>query len=104
MLLVIPLASPSLPNIHVSMFMSADLQDEVQERARNAELKAAQKALAKEASPASQNRTSSISDDYEKPTTDSANGLPSLPYKDLPPLEPPPESPTPSSDLGSPDL
>lgn len=80
-------------------------QDEVQERARTAALKAAQKALGSE-TPTYNFRPPpvySARDEFEQNgSTSSAaegdNGLPSLPYKDLPPLDAPP------SQQGTPDL
>lgn len=80
-------------------------QDEVQERARTAALKAAQKALGSE-TPSYNSRPPPVyraRDEFEQNgSTSSAaegdNGLPSLPYTDLPPLDAPP------SQQGTPDL
>ncbi len=84
------------------------LQEEVQQRARSAAVKAAQKVLSVETSPEKPYQQSRTSTSFQKngsasSRSEDTNGLPSLPYEDLPPLTTPPERP-PSSDQGAPDL
>lgn len=80
-------------------------------------MRAAQKVLATEnsVSRAAPTQTSTVTYDDEPrngstvmesttSATEGANGLPSLPYDDLPPLDPPSTRPTPSSELGTPDF
>jgi hypothetical protein len=84
------------------------LQEEVQQRATSAAVKAARKALRVETSPEKPYQQSRTSTAFQKngsasSSSEDTNGLPSLPYKDLPPLTTPPERP-PSSDQGTPDF
>ncbi|KAH9541118.1 hypothetical protein CY35_14G043800 [Sphagnum magellanicum] len=85
-----------------------DFQEEVQQRARSAAVKAARKALSVETSPEKPYQQSRTSTSFQNngsasSSSEDTNGLPSLPYEDLPPLTTPPERP-PSSDKGAPDL
>ncbi|KAG0616377.1 hypothetical protein M758_5G110100 [Ceratodon purpureus] len=103
-----------------------EFQNEVQERAKTSAMKAAQKALATEntvsrtaATTQTSTQTSTVTYDEEPlngstvtgsavtesttSATEGANGLPSLPYDDLPPLDPPSSRPTPPSEQGTPD-
>jgi len=93
-----------------------EFQNEVQERAKTSAMRAAQKALATEntVSRADATQTSTVTYDDElrngstvtestTSATEGDNGLPSLPYDDLPPLDPPSTRPTPTSEQGAPD-
>lgn len=80
-------------------------QDEVQERARTAALKAAQKALGSETPsyysrppPAYRERDEFEQNGSTSSAAEGDNELPSLPYTDLPPLDAPP------AQQGTPDL
>jgi len=87
-------------------------QNEVQERARTSATRAAQKALATDppVSRAAATQVSTVTYDDEpngatitESTTSAAegdNGLPTLPYDDLPPLD----APSSSSEQGTPDF
>ncbi|XP_024397990.1 uncharacterized protein [Physcomitrium patens] len=93
-----------------------EFQNEVQERAKSASRKAAQKALATDntVSVAAATQVSPVTYDDEPSgnivtesttsATEGANGLPTLPYEDLPPLDSQSDNTTASSQKDTPDF